>query len=200
MPIQVQATRKEFEGDATLVTFPLLKTSRKSPEATGQEIGEWLKANTPEIESFNVVKGFLNIKCKTVMVEYSSPNTNKPLHLGHIRNILLGWSVSRLLEENGHKVIKTNIVNDRGIHICKSMVAWKKAGNGVTPESSGKKGDHLVGDFYVKFNDLYKAEVAQLEAQGMSRGSGHEQGGGRGEGPHPAGGPSDAREMGAGRS
>ena len=194
LPIQVQATRKEFEGDATLVTFPLLKTSRKSPEATGQEIGEWLKANTPEIEGFNVVKGFLNIKFapsfwkevygsiaadgsfghlpstgKTVMVEYSSPNTNKPLHLGHIRNILLGWSVSRLLEENGHKVIKTNIVNDRGIHICKSMVAWKKAGNGVTPESSGKKGDHLVGDFYVKFNDLYKAEVAQLEAQGMSK-------------------------------
>ena len=198
-PIQVQATRKEFEGDATLVTFPLLRTSRKSPEATGQEIGEWLKANTPEIESFNVVNGFLNIKFapsfwkevygaiaadgsfghlpstgKTVMVEYSSPNTNKPLHLGHIRNILLGWSVSRLLEENGHKVIKTNIVNDRGIHICKSMVAWKKAGNGVTPngvtpESSGKKGDHLVGDFYVKFNDLYKAEVAQLEAQSMSR-------------------------------
>ena len=184
LPIQVQATRKEF----------LLRTSRKSPEATGQEIGEWLKANTPEIENFNVVKGFLNIKFapsfwkevygsiaadgsfghlpstgKTVMVEYSSPNTNKPLHLGHIRNILLGWSVSRLLEENGHKVIKTNIVNDRGIHICKSMVAWKKAGNGVTPESSGKKGDHLVGDFYVKFNDLYKAEVAQLEAQGMSK-------------------------------
>ena len=194
VPLQLQATRKEFEGDITLVVFPLLKTSRKAPEATAQEIGEWLKANVPEVESFNVVKGFLNIKFsasfwkevyasiaadkdfgrlpasgKTVMVEYSSPNTNKPLHLGHIRNILLGWSVSRLLEENGHKVIKTNIVNDRGIHICKSMIAWKKAGNGVTPESSGKKGDHLVGDFYVKFNDLYKAEVAELEAKGMSK-------------------------------
>ena len=193
-PLQLQATRKEFEGDITLVVFPLLKTSRKAPEATAQEIGEWLKTNVPEVESFNVVKGFLNIKFsasfwkevyasiaadrdfgrlpasgKTVMVEYSSPNTNKPLHLGHIRNILLGWSVSRLLEENGHKVIKTNIVNDRGIHICKSMIAWKKAGNGVTPESSGKKGDHLVGDFYVKFNDLYKAEVAELEAKGMSK-------------------------------
>ena len=194
VPLQLQATRKEFEGDITLVVFPLLKTSRKAPEATAQEIGEWLKTNVPEVESFNVVKGFLNIKFsasfwkevyasiaadkdfgrlpasgKTVMVEYSSPNTNKPLHLGHIRNILLGWSVSRLLEENGHKVIKTNIVNDRGIHICKSMIAWKKAGNGVTPESSGKKGDHLVGDFYVKFNDLYKAEVAELEAKGMSK-------------------------------
>ena len=194
LPIQIQATRKEFEGDVTLVVFPLLKTSHKAPEATAMEIGGWLKDNVPEVGSFNVVKGFLNIRLapdfwkkifseivsddsfghlpssgKTVMVEFSSPNTNKPLHLGHVRNILLGWSVSRLMEENGHKVIRTNIVNDRGIHICKSMIAWKKAGNGVTPESSGKKGDHLVGDFYVKFNDLYKAEVSDLMAGGMSK-------------------------------
>ncbi|MBQ5803315.1 MAG: arginine--tRNA ligase, partial [Bacteroidales bacterium] len=168
--IQTQATRKEFEGDITLVTFPLLKTSRKSPEVTAQEIGAWLKENCPEIESFNVIKGFLNIKFsewfwqgifngmysaedfgqlpatgKTIMVEYSSPNTNKPLHLGHIRNNLLGWSVSKLLEANGHKVLKVNLVNDRGIHICKSMLAWLLMGNGETPETSGLKGDHLVG-------------------------------------------------------
>lgn len=194
LPLQIQATRKEFDGDVTLVTFPLLKTSRKSPEATGQEIGEWLSANVPEIEAFNVVKGFLNIRLapafwkevyeeiasdgnfghlpstgKTIMVEFSSPNTNKPLHLGHVRNNLLGWSVSRLLEENGNKVIKVNLVNDRGIHICKSMVAWKKRGNGVTPESSGKKGDHLVGDFYVLFNDMYKEEVEELMRGGMPK-------------------------------
>ena len=191
--IQVQPTRKEFEGDVTLVVFPLLKTSRKAPEATAQEIGLWLKDNVAQIESYNIVKGFLNIKLsgsywaevlsaiasnpeygqlpptgKTVMVEFSSPNTNKPLHLGHIRNNLLGWSISQLLKACGHNVMRVNLVNDRGIHICKSMLAWLKCGNGVTPESSGMKGDHLVGDFYVKFNDLFKAEVKELVAGGMS--------------------------------
>ena len=190
--IQLQPTRKEFEGDVTLVVFPLLKTSHKAPEATATEIGGWLQANDPQVAAFNVVKGFLNIKLagsywgsvlsaiaaqpdfgqlpasgKTVMVEFSSPNTNKPLHLGHIRNNLLGWSVSQLLAACGHKVLKVNLVNDRGIHICKSMLAWLKCGNGETPESSGKKGDHLVGDYYVKFNDLLKAEVAGLVAGGM---------------------------------
>ena len=190
--IQVQPTRKEFEGDVTLVVFPLLRTSRKAPEATAAEIGAWLQENDPQVAGFNVVKGFLNIKLsgtywtstlaeiasqpafgqlpstgKTVMVEFSSPNTNKPLHLGHIRNNLLGWSVSCLLAACGHKVLKVNLVNDRGIHICKSMLAWLKCGNGETPESSGKKGDHLVGDYYVKFNDLLKAEVAELVAGGM---------------------------------
>ena len=192
--LQVQVTRKEFEGDYTLVVFPLLKVSRSTPENTGKAIGEWLVSNCPEISSFNVVKGFLNISfsteywngvCahivsdadfgqhaptgKTIMVEFSSPNTNKPLHLGHIRNNLLGWSVSRLLEANGHRVLKVNLVNGRGIHICKSMLAWLKKGNGETPESSGKKGDHLVGDYYVAFNDMYKAEVDDLVAGGMSR-------------------------------
>ncbi len=187
LPIQLQATRKEFEGDVTAVMFPLLKVSRKSPEATGEEVGAWLKENTPEIESYNVVKGFLNIKIsqsfwngvfaeiasekdfgqgaptgKTIMVEYSSPNTNKPLHLGHIRNNLLGSSVSKLLAANGHNVIKVNLVNDRGIHICKSMLAWLKRGNGETPESSGKKGDHLVGDYYVLFNNMLKEECEKL--------------------------------------
>ncbi|MCQ2151931.1 MAG: arginine--tRNA ligase [Bacteroidales bacterium] len=191
--IQVQPTRKEFEGDVTLVVFPLLKTSRKAPEATAQEIGLWLKDNVAQIESYNIVKGFLNIKLsgsywaevlsaiasnpeygqlpptgKTVMVEFSSPNTNKPLHLGHIRNNLLGWSISQLLKACGHNVMRVNLVNDRGIHICKSMLAWLKCGNGITPESSGMKGDHLVGDFYVKFNDLFKAEVKELVAGGMS--------------------------------
>ena len=190
--IQLQPTRKEFEGDVTLVVFPLLKTSHKAPEATAAEIGGWLQANDPQVAAFNVVKGFLNIKLagsywgsvlsaiaaqpdfgqlpasgKTVMVEFSSPNTNKPLHLGHIRNNLLGWSVSQLLAACGHKVLKVNLVNDRGIHICKSMLAWLKCGNGETPESTGKKGDHLVGDYYVKFNDLLKAEVAELVAGGM---------------------------------
>ena len=190
--IQVQPTRKEFEGDVTLVVFPLLKTSHKAPEATATEIGGWLQANDTQVASFNVVKGFLNVKLagsywgsvltaiaaqpdfgqlpasgKTVMVEFSSPNTNKPLHLGHIRNNLLGWSVSQLLAACGHKVLKVNLVNDRGIHICKSMLAWLKCGNGETPETSGKKGDHLVGDYYVKFNDLLKAEVADLVAGGM---------------------------------
>ena len=191
---QVQVTRKEFEGDYTLVVFPLLKVSRLSPEATGNAIGDWLKENTAEISAYNTVKGFLNLSFsnsywaglfssiaaaddfgqlpptgKTIMVEFSSPNTNKPLHLGHIRNNLLGWSVSRLLEANGHKVMKVNLVNDRGIHICKSMLAWLKTGNGETPESSGKKGDHLVGDYYVRFNEIYRQEVEELTAGGMSK-------------------------------
>ena len=190
--LQVQITRKEFEGDYTLVVFPLLKISKTNPEATGNAIGEWLRTNCPEIASYNTVKGFLNISLstvywnelfagiasaqdygqhaptgKTIMVEYSSPNTNKPLHLGHIRNNLLGYSVSRLLEANGHKVLKVNLVNDRGIHICKSMYAWKVLGNGETPASSGKKGDHLVGDYYVAFNNLYVKEVKELVEQGM---------------------------------
>ena len=184
--IQLSATRKEFEGDITLVAFQLLRLSRKSPEATAQEIGAYLKENVPQIESFNVVKGFLNLKIspmywsevfasiaadadygqgaptgRTVMVEFSSPNTNKPLHLGHIRNNLLGWSVSRLLEAAGDRVVKVNLVNDRGIHICKSMLAWLRKGNGVTPESSGIKGDHLVGDYYVEFNNMLQQEICE---------------------------------------
>ena len=192
--VQVQITRKEFEGDYTVVVFPFVKTSRQAPEATGAAIGEWIVANVPEISAFNCVKGFLNLSLsneywnsvlaemvqtpdfgqlpdtgRTVMVEFSSPNTNKPLHLGHIRNNLLGWSVSRLLEANGHRVIKAKLVNDRGIHICKSMLAWLKTCNGATPESLGVKGDHLVGDCYVKFNDLYKAEVEALVKGGMEK-------------------------------
>ena len=192
--VQVQLTRKEFEGDYTVVVFPFVKTSRQAPEATGAAMGEWIVANVPEISAFNCVKGFLNLSLsneywnsvlaemvqtpdfgqlpdtgRTVMVEFSSPNTNKPLHLGHIRNNLLGWSVSRLLEANGHRVIKANLVNDRGIHICKSMLAWLKTCNGATPESLGVKGDHLVGDCYVKFNDLYKAEVEALVKGGMEK-------------------------------
>lgn len=191
---QVQVTRKEFEGDYTLVVFPLLKVSKSGPEATGNAIGSCLKDSCAEIAGYNVVKGFLNISFsvsfwnrlfagiaaaedfgqhaptgRTVMVEYSSPNTNKPLHLGHIRNNLLGWSVSKLLEANGHKVLKVNLVNDRGIHICKSMLAWLRTGNGETPESSGKKGDHLVGDYYVAFNNIYKEEVDRLVAGGMPK-------------------------------
>ena len=191
--IQIQKTRKEFEGDYTLVTFPLLKLSRKSPEATATEIGEKLVATSGDVSAFNVIKGFLNISLsaefwqarfgeivatenygvaeptgKTIMVEYSSPNTNKPLHLGHIRNNLLGYSVSQILAANGHKVITANLVNDRGIHICKSMVAWQRYGNGATPESTGIKGDHLVGDYYVEFDKHYKAEIAELVAGGMS--------------------------------
>lgn len=190
--VQTQITRKEFEGDATLVTFPLLKVSKKSPEATALEIGEYIKSNEPLVESFNVVKGFLNIKLsqlfwqerlkeidmtpefgklaptgKTIMIEFSSPNTNKPLHLGHIRNNLLGWSVSRLLEENGHNVIRVNLVNDRGIHICKSMLAWQKWGDGETPESSGIKGDHLVGKYYVAFSNELKREKEELIKSGV---------------------------------
>ncbi|MEF9930772.1 MAG: arginine--tRNA ligase [Bacteroidales bacterium] len=190
--IQTQATRKEFEGDITLVTFPLLKVSKKSPEATAQEVGEYIKQHSNSVESFNVVKGFLNIKFstgfwqnifsdiynannfgqlppsgKTIMVEFSSPNTNKPLHLGHIRNNLLGWSVARLLEANGHNVMRVNLVNDRGIHICKSMLAWQKMGNGETPSSTGIKGDHLVGKYYVAFNDELKKQIKELTAKGM---------------------------------
>jgi arginyl-tRNA synthetase len=193
--IQVQATRKEFEGDYTLVVFPLLKMSKKAPEATAQEIGAYLEKNYPDVDSFNVIKGFLNIKLapsfwagvlksigenedygqftstgKTVMVEFSSPNTNKPLHLGHIRNNLLGWSVSQLLAANGHNIVKVNLVNDRGIHICKSMLAWLKEGNGETPASTGLKGDHFVGDYYVKFNDMLTAEVKGImEREGIER-------------------------------
>ena len=192
--IQIQATRKDFEGDYTLVVFPLLRISKSSPEATAEAIGRWLQDNVAEVASYNVIKGFLNIVLspllwnevlqeitsdsnfgtlkpngKTVMIEFSSPNTNKPLHLGHIRNILLGWSMSQLMEAGGYRVIRANLVNDRGIHICKSMIAWLKAGNGITPESSGIKGDHLVGDFYVKFNDMYKAEVEEMVSAGHSK-------------------------------
>ena len=192
--LQVQVTRKEFEGDYTLVVFPLLKISKTTPENTGNAIGEWLKENVAEIAAYNTVKGFLNLSFstvywnglfaniasaedfgqlpatgRTIMVEYSSPNTNKPLHLGHIRNNLLGWSVAKLLEVCGHNVMKVNLVNDRGIHICKSMYAWKVLGNGETPASSGKKGDHLVGDYYVAFNNLYKKEVDELVASGMAK-------------------------------
>lgn len=190
--IQLQKTKANFEGNLTLVTFPLLKTSRKSPEATAQEVGEYLKANCKAIADFNVVKGFLNLviapaawigllndihanekfgeqqvtaDSPLAMVEYSSPNTNKPLHLGHVRNNLLGWSLSKIMEANGYKVVKTNIVNDRGIHICKSMLAWQKWGNGITPKQAGKKGDHLIGDFYVAFDKHYREELAALTAQ-----------------------------------
>lgn len=191
--IQIQKTRKEFEGDYTVVVFPLLKASRKSPEATATELGEKIVATTPEIKSFNVIKGFLNLVVdasfwtsrfeeivaaenygmaepsgRTIMIEYSSPNTNKPLHLGHIRNNLLGYSVATILKANGHNVIKVNLVNDRGIHICKSMLAWQLYGGGETPESSGMKGDHLVGKYYVEFDKHYKAEIKELVAEGMS--------------------------------
>lgn len=193
--VQVQQTRKEFTGDLTLVVFPFLKISKKKPEDTGNEIGNYLVSNFPELEAFEVIKGFVNVRFsknfwmevlhqifndkaygtsisgtpRYVMVEYSSPNTNKPLHLGHIRNNLLGFSVSRLLEATGHRVVKANLVNDRGIHICKSMLAWKKWGNGKTPESSGEKGDHLVGDFYVRFDKEYKKQTEELVAGGMPR-------------------------------
>jgi arginyl-tRNA synthetase len=193
--IQLQATRKEFDGDLTLVVFPFLKISKKTPELTAEEIGSKLKEIQPIVENYNVIKGFLNLtiakkhwvsmlndmaiaekygftsvgeNSPLYMVEYSSPNTNKPLHLGHVRNNLLGYSLCRILEANGFRVVKTNIVNDRGIHICKSMLAWQKFGNGETPESSGKKGDHLVGDYYVKFDLEYKAQVKDLMSQGKS--------------------------------
>lgn len=193
--VALDPTRKEFEGDVTLVVFPYLKASHKAPQVTAEEIGQWLKDNVPAVEKYNVVKGFLNIvisqhywldvfqaiasdpefglvkadgNSPLVMVEYSSPNTNKPLHLGHVRNNLLGYSLSEILKANGNKVIKTNIVNDRGIHICKSMLAWLKWGKGVTPESAGKKGDHLIGDFYVAFDKHYREEIKELTAQGMS--------------------------------
>ena len=190
--IQLQKTRSDFEGNLTLVTFPLLKTSHKKPEDTAQEIGEYLKKNCKAIADFNVVKGFLNLviaqaawvgllndinanekfgeksvteNSPLVMIEYSSPNTNKPLHLGHVRNNLLGWSLAQIMEANGNKVVKTNIVNDRGIHICKSMLDWLKWGNGITPEKAGKKGDHLIGDFYVLFDKHFKEECKQLQEQ-----------------------------------
>ena len=190
--IQLQKTRSDFEGNLTLVTFPLLKTSHKKPEDTAQDLGEYLKKNCKAVADFNVVKGFLNLviaqaawtgllndinadekfgekrvtdESPLVMIEYSSPNTNKPLHLGHVRNNLLGWSLAQIMEANGNKVVKTNIVNDRGIHICKSMMAWQKWGNGITPEQAGKKGDHLIGDFYVLFDKHYKEECKQLQEQ-----------------------------------
>ena len=188
--IQIQKTRKEFEGDYTVVVFPLLRASKKSPEATATELGEKIVATTPEIKSFNVIKGFLNLSIdtsfwaarfkeiietenygmapasgRTIMIEYSSPNTNKPLHLGHIRNNLLGYSVATILKANGHNVIKVNLVNDRGIHICKSMLAWQLYGNGETPASSGMKGDHLVGKYYVEFDKHYKAQIKELMAE-----------------------------------
>ncbi len=191
--IQIQKTRKEFEGDYTVVVFPLLRASKKSPEATATELGEKIAASTPEIKSFNVIKGFLNLSVdasfwaerfaeivdtenygmapssgRTIMIEYSSPNTNKPLHLGHIRNNLLGYSVATILKANGHNVIKVNLVNDRGIHICKSMLAWQLYGGGETPASSGMKGDHLVGKYYVEFDKHYKAEIKALVAEGMA--------------------------------
>ena len=192
--VQLQKTRSEFEGSLTLVVFPFVKMAKKSPEQTAQELGEYLVANCEAISKFNVVKGFLNLSIsdeawlnllveidendhygeKTanedsplVMIEYSSPNTNKPLHLGHVRNNLLGWSLAQIMQANGNKVVKTNIVNDRGIHICKSMLAWLKWGNGETPESSGKKGDHLIGDYYVAFDKHYRDEIKELVAQGM---------------------------------
>ena len=191
---QTQATRKEFEGDITAVMFPLLKFSKKSPEITGEQIGNYIASNCKEVENYNVVKGFLNIKftdnywmdvfnsiaCtkdygqlpksgKSVMVEFSSPNTNKPLHLGHIRNNLLGWSVSKLLEANGHNVIKVNLVNDRGIHICKSMLAWQRLSGKETPQNTGVKGDHLVGKYYVAFNNMLKKEIDGLMSQGVPK-------------------------------
>ena len=192
--VQVQKTRSEFEGNLTLVVFPFVKMARKSPEQTAQELGSYLVENCEAVERFNVVKGFLNMviapaawlslladidadehygmkqatdDSPLVMIEYSSPNTNKPLHLGHVRNNLLGWSLAQIMQANGNRVVKTNIVNDRGIHICKSMLAWLKYGNGETPESSGKKGDHLIGDYYVAFDKHYREEVKELVAKGM---------------------------------
>ena len=195
--VQLQKTRSEFDGNLTLVVFPFLKISHKKPEDTAQDLGQYIKDNCQAIADFNVVKGFLNLvidkkawlgllnemnanekfgekpvteNSPLVMIEYSSPNTNKPLHLGHVRNNLLGWSLAQIMEANGNKVVKTNIVNDRGIHICKSMLAWLKYGNGETPESSGKKGDHLIGDYYVAFDKHYREEVKTLKAQYMAEG------------------------------
>ena len=200
--VQIQKTKQEFEVNLTLVVFPFLKISKKKPEDTAQEIGQYLVDNCKAVASFNVVKGFLNLviaqsawlqlladidadpkygekkaddNSPLVMIEYSSPNTNKPLHLGHVRNNLLGWSLAKIMEANGNKVVKTNIVNDRGIHICKSMLAWLKYGNGETPETSGKKGDHLIGDYYVAFDKHYREEVKQLTAQYLSEGMGEEE-------------------------
>ena len=200
--VQLQTTKREFEGNLTLVVFPFLKISRLKPEDTAQQIGQWLQQNCCHVASFNVVKGFLNLVVNPaswiallnaihadehfgmkqatedsplVMIECSSPNTNKPLHLGHVRNNLLGWSLAKIMEANGNKVVKTNIVNDRGIHICKSMLAWLKYGNGETPETSGKKGDHLIGDYYVAFDKHYRDEVKQLKTQFMADGMGEEE-------------------------
>ena len=200
--VQLQKTKKEFEGNLTLVVFPFLKISRKKPDETAREIGEYIKQNCKAIADFNAVGGFLNLvidkkawlallnemnlnekfgekpvteASPLVMIEYSSPNTNKPLHLGHVRNNLLGWSLAQIMEANGNRVVKTNIVNDRGIHICKSMLAWLKFGNGETPETSGKKGDHLIGDYYVAFDKHYRAEVAELKAKFVAEGMDEEQ-------------------------
>ena len=200
--VQLQKTKKEFEGNLTLVVFPFLKISRKKPDETAREIGEYIKQNCEAIADFNAVGGFLNLvidkkawlallnemnlnekfgekpvteASPLVMIEYSSPNTNKPLHLGHVRNNLLGWSLAQIMEANGNRVVKTNIVNDRGIHICKSMLAWQKFGNGETPETSGKKGDHLIGDYYVAFDKHYRAEVAELKAKYVAEGMDEEQ-------------------------
>ncbi len=200
--VQLQNTKREFEGHLTLVVFPFLKISHKKPEETAEDLGRWLKENEACVASYNVVKGFLNLVISNgawigllndinadptygerkatensplVMIEYSSPNTNKPLHLGHVRNNLLGWSLAKIMEANGNRVVKTNIVNDRGIHICKSMLAWLKWGNGETPETSGKKGDHLIGDYYVAFDKHYREEVAALKAQYTAEGMGEEE-------------------------
>ena len=218
--VQMQKTKKEFEGHLTLVVFPFLKMSRKGPEQTAQEIGEYLKANEPAVAAFNVIKGFLNLTIASatwiellneiqadeqyglvkatetsplVMIEYSSPNTNKPLHLGHVRNNLLGNALANIVAANGNKVVKTNIVNDRGIHICKSMLAWKKYGNGETPETSGKKGDHLVGDYYVSFDKHYKDEVKELMAQFTAQGMNDEEAKAKAEAESPL--MQEAREM-----
>lgn len=218
--VQLQKTKKEFEGHLTLVVFPFLRMSKKGPEQTAQEIGEYLQANEPSVAAFNVIKGFLNLiiassawiellngihadkqygivavtdNSPLVMIEYSSPNTNKPLHLGHVRNNLLGNALANIVAANGNKVVKTNIVNDRGIHICKSMLAWQKYGNGETPESSGKKGDHLIGDYYVSFDKHYKAEVKELMAKFQSEGMNEEEAKAKAEAESPL--MKEAREM-----
>ena len=218
--VQLQKTKREFEGSLTLVVFPFLKISRQKPETTAEAIGNWLVENCEHVERFNVVKGFLNLvlaqqswikllnainadehygerkaeaDAPLVMIEYSSPNTNKPLHLGHVRNNLLGWSLAQIMEANGNRVVKTNIVNDRGIHICKSMLAWLKWGNGETPESSGKKGDHLIGDYYVAFDKHYKAEVKELMAQYQAEGMNEEEAKAKAEAESPL--MQEAREM-----
>lgn len=218
--VQLQKTKKEFEGHLTLVVFPFLRMSKKGPEQTAQEIGEYLQANESSVAAFNVIKGFLNLTIASsawiellngihadkqygivaatdnsplVMIEYSSPNTNKPLHLGHVRNNLLGNALANIVAANGNKVVKTNIVNDRGIHICKSMLAWQKYGNGETPESSGKKGDHLIGDYYVSFDKHYKAEVKELMAKFQSEGMNEEEAKAKAEAESPL--MKEAREM-----
>ena len=218
--VQLQKTKKEFEGHLTLVVFPFLRASKKGPEQTAQEIGEYLVKNEPTVAAFNVIKGFLNLtiassawiellngihtnahygltdateKSPLVMIEYSSPNTNKPLHLGHVRNNLLGNALANIIAANGNRVVKTNIVNDRGIHICKSMLAWLKYGNGETPESSGKKGDHLIGDYYVAFDKHYKAEVKELTAQYLAQGMNEEEAKAKAEAESPL--MKEAREM-----